>query len=143
MRKFFLILVFIFSIGFANKSNSQPVINMVTASDTITYWGARMIANVTTKGGWLVNSFGFVFDTLPMPSRATGAKILRVGSTNCPESGQYTGTINAISSYMKSDKTYYVRAYVSKSSGGADTVFSDVMSVTTLSPEPPDRKSVV
>lgn len=137
MRKYFLILVFIFSIGFANKSISQPVINMVTASDTITYWGARMIADVVTKGGWSVNSFGFIFDTLPVPTRATGAKILRVGSTNCPDSGQYTGTVNSISSYMVSDKTYYVRAYASKSSGGADTVFSDVMSVTTLSPEPP------
>ncbi len=137
MRKYFLIVVFIFSIGFASKSYTQPVISMITASDTITYWGARMTAMVTTKGGWAVNSYGFIFDTLPVPTRATGAKILRVGTTNCPENASYIGTINAGSTYMESDKTYYVRAYVAKSTGGADTIFSDIMTVTTLSPEPP------
>ncbi|MBP6428766.1 MAG: T9SS type A sorting domain-containing protein [Bacteroidales bacterium] len=138
MRKYFLIVVFIFSIGLASKSVAQtPVISMVTASDTITYWGARMVAMVTTKGTWAVNSYGFIFDTLPMPTRATGAKILRVGTTNCPENATFTGTVSATSTYMASDKTYYVRAYVAKSTGGVDTVFSDQMTVTTLSAEPP------
>ncbi|MCK9163584.1 MAG: T9SS type A sorting domain-containing protein [Bacteroidales bacterium] len=137
MRKYFLIIVFVFSIGFVSTSYAQPVINMVSASDTITYWGARMIANVTTKGGWTVNSYGFIYDTLPMPTRATGAKILRVGTTNCPENATYIGTVNLASTYMASDKTYYIRAYVAKTSGGNDTVFSDQMTVTTLSPEPP------
>ncbi|MDD2488908.1 MAG: T9SS type A sorting domain-containing protein [Bacteroidales bacterium] len=138
MKKYFLIIVLIFSLSFSSKLHAQlPVINMVTTTDTVTYWGARMIAFVTTKGGWTVNSYGFIFDTLPMPTRATGAKILRVGTTNCPENNSYTGTVNSSSSFMASDKTYYVRAYVAKTSGGNDTVFSNPMSVTTLSPNPP------
>ncbi|MFA7082058.1 MAG: T9SS type A sorting domain-containing protein [Bacteroidales bacterium] len=137
MRKYFLIVLLVFSISFASKSYAQPVISMVTASDTVTYWGARMIAMVTTKDSWPVNSYGFIFDTLPMPTRATGAKILRVGTTSCPENATYTGTVSNASSYMASDKTYYVRAYVAKTSGGNDTVFSDQMTLMTLAPEPP------
>ena len=133
MRKFILISLMLFSFVFVNKVIAQPIVNMVSVTDSITSYGVRMTGVIPSKGGWTITSYGFIYDTLPMPTRATGAKIIKLTATlneNMPFS-TFTP-----SPYMLSGKTYYIRAYAAKSST-ADTVFSSPLSVSIPMPIPP------
>lgn len=123
----------LFSFVFVNKVIAQPIVNMVSVTDSITSYGVRMTGVIPSKGGWTITSYGFIYDTLPMPTRATGAKIIKLTATlneNMPFS-TFTP-----SPYMLSGKTYYIRAYAAKSST-ADTVFSSPLSVSIPMPIPP------
>lgn len=134
MRKFILISLILFSFVFVNKVIAQPTVNMVSLTSP-TFSGATMTGVVTDLGGWAVNGVGFIYDTLPMPTRATGAKCKQVSTTVVVNTSfVYT---SASGFYMASGKTYYVRAFAKKTTGGADTVFSAPMAVTTPMPTPP------
>ncbi len=140
MKKFIFISLMLFSFVFINKAIAQPTVNMVSVTDSITSYGVRMTGIVPSKGGWNVNSYGFIYDTLPMPTRATGAKIIKTGTTNIIENSNFSSFSN--SPYMLSGKTYYVRAYAAKPSTSspaspADTVFSSPLSVYVPMPTPP------
>lgn len=132
----------LFSFIFVNKVIAQPTVNMVSVTDSITSYGVRMKGIIPSKGGWTITSYGFIYDTLPMPTRATGAKIIKLTATlneNVPFS-----TFPS-SSYMLSGKTYYIRAYAAKSATTspatpADTVFSSPLSVSIPMPIPPTIK---
>lgn len=134
MRKFILISLMLFSFVFVNKVIAQPTINMVSLT-LPTFSGATMTGVVTDFGGWTINGVGFIYDTLPMPTRATGAKCKQASSSAVVNTNfVYT---SGSGFYMLSGKTYYVRAYAKKTAGGVDTVFSAPMAVTTPMPTPP------
>lgn len=142
MKKFIFISLMLFSFVFVNKIIAQPTVNMVSVTDSITSYGVRMTGIIPSKGGWTVNSYGFIYDTIPMPTRATGAKSYRVGTTNLIEGTNFSYFPTNTNYYMISGKTYYVRAYAAKSSTSspsspADTVFSSPLSVYVPMPTPP------
>ena len=136
MKKFIFISLMLFSFVFVNKAIAQPTVNMVSVTDSITSYGIRMTGIVPSKGGWTVNAYGFIYDTLPMPTRATGAKSFKVGTTNLIEGTAFSAF--PTSPYLLSGKTYYVRAFAAKSlPTPADTVFSSPLSVYVPMPTPP------
>jgi len=107
---------------------AQPTISMVETHDS-TYYTAVMTGVVTDKGGWTINGVGFIWDTLPMPTRQTGAKI-KQAAPSCLENTPFSTFPSAANQYMASGKQYYVRAYAKKGSGTmVDTIFSAPMSV--------------
>lgn len=140
MKKFIFVFLMLFSFVFANKVIAQPTVNMVSVTDSITSYGVRMTGIIPSKGGWNINSYGFIYDTLPMPTRATGAKSIKCTPTlveNTPFSA-----FPSSSAYMISGKTYYVRAFAAKPSSSsppspADTIFSSPLSVNIPMPTPP------
>jgi hypothetical protein len=136
MKRFLLILCLLFCIININKVVAQPTINMVSLTDT-TFYKVKMTAVVTNKGGWTVSGVGFIYDTLPMPNRVTTGVKWRQVSTNCTENVPFTYDPNTLYLYMTSGKTYYIRAFVRKTSGGNDTVFSNQMVVNIPMPNPP------
>lgn len=137
MRKLILISFILFSFIFVNKVIAQPTVNMVSLTSP-TFSGVTMTGVVTDLGGWAVNGVGFIYDTLPMPTRATGAKCKQVSATVVVNTSfVYT---SASGFYMASGKTYYVRAFAKKTIGGVDTVFSAPMAVTTPMPTAPSLK---
>lgn len=136
MKRFLLVLCLLFSISYINKIVAQPTINMVSLTDT-TFYKVTMTAVVTNKGGWTVNGVGFIYDTLPMPNKVTAGVKWRQVSSTCTENVPFTFTPNSLTLYMTSGKTYYIRAFVKKTSGGNDTVFSNQMVVNIPMSIPP------
>lgn len=133
----------LFSFVFVDKVIAQPTVNMVSVTDSVTSYGVRMTGIVPSKGGWTITSYGFIYDTLPMPTRATGAKLIRTGTTTLIENSPFSSFTTAnVNYYMISGKTYYIRAYAAKSltsspASPADTVFSSPLSVYVPMPTPP------
>lgn len=129
MRKKILFTVLMFIVVlFANKLCAQPTVNMVSVQAT-NYYSALMTGVVANAGGWTINGVGFIWDTLPMPTRHNGAKS-KQAANSCTVNTNFSTSPSAVNQYMASGKTYYVRAYAKKGSGtSVDTVFSDTMSV--------------
>src|SRR5574344_1827113 len=128
MRKVLLCLICLLAVVSFEQLKAQPTVSMVETHDS-TYYTAVMTGVVSDKGGWTINGVGFIWDTLPMPTRQTGAKI-KQAAPSCVENTAFSTFPSAVNQYMASGKQYYVRAYAKKGSGStADTVFSAPMSV--------------
>lgn len=129
MKRF--IIIILFGCLFLGKAVAQPTVVMESITN-VAYYGAKLNAKLTISfGGWTVNGVGFIYDTVPMPVMRTGIQFKQVANTAKIDS-IFTFDINTSTQtnlYMRSGKTYYVRAFAKKSSGGNDTVWSAPMSV--------------
>ncbi len=133
-----IIILMLFACLFVGKTIAQPTVVMVSITDT-TYYGAKLNAKVTNLGGWTINGVGFIYDTVPMPVMRPGISFKLVSNTAKLDS-VFTFDINTntiFNLFMRSGKTYYVRAFAKKISGGPDTVWSAPMSVYIPYPTAP------
>lgn len=130
MKKIILFLFTLICFISVNKAIAQPTLQMAGVVN-LQYDKATFNAMCTNYGGWTINGYGFVYDTLTPPLRKTGAKIKSV-ATNAPGLNvQFSTTVDM----LVSGKTYYVRAYAKKSTG--DTVYSDILTFNTPIATPP------
>lgn len=145
MKKF--IIIILFGCLFFGKAIAQPTVVMESITN-VSYYGAKLNAKLTGGfGSWVnlsgagtVNGVGFIYDTIPMPVMRLNIQYKQVATTSLMDS-IFTFDINASTTpanlLMRSGKTYYVRAFAKKSSGGNDTVWSAPMSVNIPYPTPP------
>lgn len=133
-----IIVLILFSCLYIGEAIAQPTPVMVSITD-VTYYGAKLNAKITSTGGWTVNGIGFIYDTIPMPVMRPGIQIRLVSSVVHVDTvySFNISTFNNINFFMKSGKTYYVRAFAKKILGGADTVWSAPMAVNIPHPTPP------
>ncbi|HBN05255.1 MAG TPA: hypothetical protein DD434_05635 [Bacteroidales bacterium] len=144
MKRF--IIIILFGCLFFGKAIAQPTVVMQSITN-VSYYGAKLNAKLTggfgswtnTSGAGTVNGVGFIYDTIPMPVMRTGIQYKQV-STTSPMDSIFTFDINTNTTpslFMRSGKTYYVRAFAKKSIGGNDTVWSAPMSVYIPYPTSP------
>lgn len=130
MKKIILFLFTLICFISVNKAIAQPTLQMAGVVN-VQYDKATFNAMCTNYGGWTINGYGFVYDTLTPPLRKTGAKIKSV-ATNAPALNvQFSTTVDM----LVSGKKYYVRAYAKRLNG--DTIYSDTLTFTPPIATPP------
>lgn len=129
MKRFFSFFVIFFFATTINMFGQDPVVEMVSVDD-ITFKSASFTANLVSKGGWAVSKRGIVVGTDPLPTRANGGTLSVLSGSSV---GEYTRSLSTLAH----NTTYYVRAFVTKTSP-ADTCYSEnVLSFTTPQAIPP------
>lgn len=119
------------------RTYAQPALSM-SGVNNVLYDRATFSAVMTDKGGWsTINGYGFVYDTISPPARQTGAKIKQISTLSPPVGVQFNSTPTIFNELLASGKTYYVRAYVKRSSPSIDTAYSDIYSFFVPSPSLP------
>ncbi|MFA5541882.1 MAG: fibronectin type III domain-containing protein [Bacteroidales bacterium] len=126
MKKIILFIVVFLGIYLSPKINAQPVISMAGVNN-VQYDRATFSAVLTDKAGWTINGYGFVYDTVSPPTRKTGAKIKQISPSSPVVNVQFNSTPTLPAELMTSGKTYYIRAYVKRSSPSPDTAYSDIL----------------
>lgn len=136
MKKHF-ILFFISLAGFFFMLQAQPTLTIGAVSNISTF-KAQLNANISSLGGWTVNGKGFMVSKTPTFDdfiRITSVSGTANTNTKTGDFYYYPGTSPTATSkpYFEPGTTYYVKAYAKKGSGSsADTVFTGVVSFTTL-----------
>lgn len=135
MKKISFLIISIVCFCFLVKAQPTLTINAV---DSISTFKARLNANISNLGGWTVNGKGFIVsksqnftDAIKITSIAGAANT----NTKLGNFYYYPGTTPSANSkpYFEPGTTYYVKAFAKKGSGSnADTVFTNVVSFTTL-----------
>lgn len=131
-----IILFFASMFCFMALIKAQPTLTISPVSNVGVY-KAQLNANISNFGGWTVNGKGFLVSK--SQNFADAIKITSVSGTanaNSKLGDFYYLPGNSPSNskpYFEPGTTYYVKAFAKKGSGAtADTVFTDVVSFTTL-----------
>lgn len=120
-----------------------PVVTMGTTTDpapygNLTFRSATFYGEIVSTGSWTLNGKGFAVSLNP---GCTAPYVVRLSGT---PSG-YTAipfTANTAASALIPNTTYYVKAFVKKTTGGVDTAWSDVVSFTTPPAQPPALRTL-
>lgn len=136
MKKIILFIVVFLGIYLSPKINAQPVISMDSVN-SISFDRARFYATLSDKDGWIINGYGFIYDTISPPARQNGAKIKQVAPSSPVVNVPFNTTPTATTELLASGKTYYVRAYVKRSNPSSDTAYSNIISFVTPNAIPP------
>ena len=116
MKSFFSFFAILFFTATMSIFGQNPVVEMVSVDD-ITFKSASFTANLVSKGGWAVSKRGIVVGTNPLPTKANGGTLSVLSGSSL---GEYTRSLSSLAH----STTYYVRAFVTKTSP-ADTCYSD------------------
>ena len=109
------------AISFKTTSASIPSNIVTNAIINITANGGYFSGSVSTDGGALINSRGFVY------SNTSTSPVL--GSSNSVTTGSGVGSFNYSVTGLQSNTTYYVRSFATNSAG---TAYGNVRSFTTI-----------
>lgn len=115
---------------------AQPTLT-ISAVSNISANKAQLNANISSLGGWTVNQKGFFVSMTPDFASATKITSLEGTGKNNTATGNYYyypgATPSTSKPFFRPATTYYVKTFAKKGSGStADTVFSNVISFTTL-----------
>ncbi len=123
-------------LGISYGLKAQPTLTMTGVTD-INYDRATFTAQCTDKDDWIINGYGFIYDTISPPARATGARIKQISGSTPPLNVDFSATPTTMAELLASGKTYYVRAYVKRMNPVHDTAYSDIMTFVTPDATPP------
>lgn len=131
-----IVLFFASIFCFVALTKAQPTLTIKTVTNVGVY-KAQLNANISNLGGWTVNGKGFlVSKTQDFSDVIKITSIAGAANTNTKTGDFYYLPGNSPSNskpYFEPATTYYVKAFAKKGSGtNADTVFTNVVSFTTL-----------